>query len=406
MTNFNNSETSINNKKTQNNNKNIKKQSKNKEKSRKKIIFTKTGKLIYFPIFIGIVAVFITSIVLICVFPNTKIPKATKESTDNWPKNIVAPFVDMASWITPGTEYSLNGVPNINKVEEQTGIKYYNLGFIQPDKTTPLNQDGTIRWGFGGLYKLSEKGNDGYQYPKIKQVIETLQKQSAIYTISVGGQAGTSPWMVTSNVNKLEEMYLDIISTYNLKRLDLDIEMSNQDYNQNVVNARAIKAVQDKTGVEITLTVPIMPHGWDEKQTNLIKAYFDQGVAVQTINSMTMCYGTGVYENEDYGTASVRAMNNAFRQIKEIYANYGNLISDDLAYQKLGATYSIGYESNVYPVFTTDMSRTIVDDAKLHNYGMVSFWSMGRDAKLESNSAITTTFEFSKILKEYNNDNE
>jgi len=400
MTNFNNSETSINNKKTKNNNKNIKKQSKNKEKSRKKIIFTKTGKLIYFPIFIGIVAVFITSIVLICVFPNTKIPKATKESTDNWPKNIVAPFVDMASWITPGTEYSLNGVPNINKVEEQTGIKYYNLGFIQPDKTTPLNQDGTIRWGFGGLYKLSEKGNDGYQYPKIKQVIETLQKQSAIYTISVGGQAGTSPWMVTSNVNKLEEMYLDIISTYNLKRLDLDIEESNQDETGNIINAKAIKKVQDKTGVEIVLTIPIMPTGWKDKQIKIIKAYLNQGVKISLINSMTMCYGAEVNNTEDYGDASIRAIENSVKQMQQIWSDYGTILSEEQAYQKTGATVDIGYESNLYPIFTKEMTRKVVEHAKKKKYGMISYWSLNRDAQMEENKGVNQKYEF---LNEMNN---
>ena len=39
---------------------------------------------------------------------------------------------------------------------------------------------------------------------------------------------------------------------------------------------------------------------------------------------MTMCYGTGVSENEDYGTASVRAITNSVKQLKNIYSNFKN----------------------------------------------------------------------------------
>ena len=54
----------------------------------------------------------------------------------------------------------------------------------------------------------------------------------------------------------LEKFYNEVIETYSLKRMDLDIEESNQDKTQNQVNAKAIKAVQDATNIEITLTIP------------------------------------------------------------------------------------------------------------------------------------------------------
>ena len=210
--------------------------------------------------------------------------------------------------------------------------------------------------------------------------------------------------LYTQNQTALENFYLDIIGTYELKRLDLDIEESNQDKTQNQINAKAIKNVQDKTNIEITLTIPIMPSGWQQKQIDIIKAYLDAGVDITCINSMTMCYGTGTYEGEDYGEASVRAITNSIKQLKIIYSNHGYELTDEQAYLKTGATMSIGYESNLYPVFTKSMASTIVEDAKDKNYGLVSMWSMGRDAKLEANSGISTAFEFSKILQEYNND--
>lgn len=360
----------------------------------------------YIPIFISVSVLFIISIILVFTMPvisHDMTINKNKTSKSGWPIRLSAPYIDMSSWVDTANAYSLNGAPDLGKLYDDSGFAYFNLGFIQPDSTKPLEDDGTIRWGWGGYYSLSKNGTDTYQYQGIVTSLQNLRKKGGDYAISIGGQLGDAPWVVTQNQNALEKFYLDVIDTYNLKRMDLDIEESNQDYGQNIANAKAIKAVQDKTNIEITLTIPIMPSGWDTKQINIIKAYLENGVSLKLINSMTMCYGTGVNSDEDYGTASVRAIKNSVSQLKNIYANLGVLLSDDQAYLKTGATFSIGYESNLYPIFTTSMASTIVEDAKKHNYGLVSMWSMGRDAKLESNKAISEKFTYSKELKKYEN---
>lgn len=361
--------------------------------------FSKEWLKLYIPILSGLLVLFIVSIIIICTVPFSETEREKQGS--GWETHIVAPFADLSSWVSTNNALSLGGVPNLIKVEEQTGIKFYNLGFIQPDQTTPLDENGNIHWGWGGYYKLSEKGNDGYQYPKIKQVLDTLTQMGAIYTISVGGQLGEAPWIVTQDVDKLTEFYLDVINTYNLKRLDLDIEESNQVQSANVANAKAIKRVQDQTGIEIVLTIPIMPNGWQDKQIKLIKAYLDQGVKISLINSMTMCYGGGVYENEDYGDASIRAIENSIKQMKEIWASYGTNLTTEQAYAKTGATVDIGYESSLYPVFTKEMTAKVVEHAKKNNYGMISYWSINRDSKMESNSGVENQYDFLNEMNKF-----
>lgn len=360
----------------------------------------------YLPIFISLGVVFVLSIIFIFILPTMTHDSLTnpdkKSSKSGWPIRLAAPYIDMSSWVDTANAYSINGAPNLIKLSEDSGFKYFNLGFIQPDSTTPLDSSGNIRWGWGGYYSLSNANNTNSQYQGIIKSLQGLRELGGDYTVSIGGQLGDAPWKVTQNQTALENFYREIVELYSLKRLDLDIEESNQDQSQNIVNAKAIKTIQNETGVEITLTIPIMPSGWQEKQINIIKAYLDAGVDITLINSMTMCYGTGVYENEDYGTASVRAITNSITQLKEIYANYGFILSDDQAYLKTGATFSIGYESSLYPTFTLNMAQTVVDDAIKNNYGLVSMWSMGRDAMLESNQAITTKFNYSNILKQYN----
>lgn len=359
----------------------------------------------YIPILITIIGVFLFELIFIFAYPVISDKILTdpnkKQSKSGWPVRLSAPYIDMSSWVDQTNAYSVNGAPDLGKLSDDSGFKYFNLGFIQPDQTKPLESDGTIRWGWGGYYSLSKNGTDTAQYNGIVSSLSALRKKGGDYCISIGGQAGDAPWVVSKDSSKLEEFYKDIIKTYDLKRMDLDIEESNQDQDQNMINAKAIKAVQDDTNIEITLTIPIMPSGWEQKQINIITAYLDAGVDITLINSMTMCYGTGVNANEDYGTASVRAITNSIKQLKEIYSNRGQELTDTQAYLKTGATVSIGYESKLYPVFTTSMAKTVVNDAKEHSYGLVSMWSMGRDAMLESNSAISTKYNFSKILQDY-----
>ena len=359
----------------------------------------------YLPIFISLGLVFFISIICIFAIPtalhNQMINPNKKSKRSGWPIRLAAPYIDMSSWVNTANAYSINGAPDLGKLSDDSGFKYFNLGFIQPSTDTPLDSDGNIIWGWGGYSLLGKTNPSNSQYQGINSSLQKLREKGGDFAISIGGQLGDAPWVVTQNKEKLKAFYIDIIKTYNLKRLDLDIEESNQDAKQNLTNAQVIKEVQDETNVEITLTIPIMPNGWQEKQTNLLHAYISAGVDIALINSMTMCYGTGVYENEDYGTASVRAITNSVKQLKQIYSDYGYSLSDDQAYLKTGATFSIGYESSLYPTFTLDMARSVVNDANKHNYGLVSMWSMGRDAILEPNSAITTKFNYSKVLKEY-----
>lgn len=359
----------------------------------------------YIPIFSSLAAIFVLSFILILTFPtitHNLLTNPNKTSKSGWPTRLAAPYIDMSSWVDTASAYSINGAPNLGKLSDESGFKYFNLGFIQPDTTTPLDSEGNIRWGWGGYYSLGNANPNNLQYKGILQSLQSLRNKGGDYTISIGGQLGAAPWVVTQNEDKLFNFYKEIVDLYKVKRLDLDIEESNQDQSQNIINAKAIKKLQNETNVEITLTIPIMPSGWQDKQINIIKAYLDADVDITIINSMTMCYGTGVYENEDYGTASVRAITNSIKQMKEIYADYGFILSDDQAYLKTGATFSIGYESSLYPTFTLAMAQTVLDDASKNNYGLLSMWSMGRDAMLEQNQAISSQYNYSNIIKQYN----
>lgn len=357
---------------------------------------------------------FLISIIIICVdakktasMPenelknDTSIEEVKQKNEENmetideyFPSSLLAPFVDMVAWVN-NSKYSNNGAPDLGRIFDETGCKYFNLGFIRADSTKPTESDGTIRWGWGGYYDLSEKGNDGYQYEGIKQAIEDVRSRGGDVIVSFGGQLGNSPWADSQNVDKLVQMYLEVIDAYDLKRIDLDIEESNQGYDNNFANAKAIRKVQEKTGVEVSLTIPIMPYGWDAKQLNLIRAYIGAGVELKMINSMTMCYGySAVGANESFGDASIRALQNANYQLVQLFEEFGIEMSSEWAYRLMGATVDIGYENSQNPIFTVQETKQVAEFCKQNGMGMYSYWSENRDALLEKNSAISSIYAY------------
>lgn len=343
------------------------------------------------------------TITMIEPIENTEPPASETSNTNEFEAPLLAPFIDMVSWVDTSLYYSQNGVPNLGVIYDEIGAPVYNLGFIRPDDNEPLDKDGNIRWGWGGYYKLSEDGNDGFQYEGIKKSIQNARDKGAEVVVSVGGQLGYAPWTVTTDVNKLRDMYLQIIDAYNLKRIDLDIEEVNQDFYDNVANAKAIKKVQDKTGVEVVLTIPIMPYGYTTTQKNLLRAYIGNGVNISLINNMTMCYGSEVLPGEDFGEASVRALKNSNEQVRAIYAEYGVDMDERQTYKMLGATVDIGYENEYNPIFTTDMTKLVAEYAKEVGLGMFSYWSLNRDAKFEQNKGVNNKYEFYDASKAYLN---
>lgn len=326
---------------------------------------------------------------------NNENPSNSEEQYTNTQKDLafIAPFVDMVSWIDTGSKYSINGAPNLAQFAKETGQLLYSLGFIQLNQSNPINSDGSPRWGWGGYADMSEKFNDGFQYEGIKASINNLKEMGGDVIVSFGGQLGLAPWTVCQDKKVLMQMYLEVINAYNLSRIDLDIEESNQDAYQNYLNAEALKEVQDATNIKITLTIPISPSGWEQKQIDLINAYLGAGLKIDIINSMTMCYyNYGVYQNEDYADASIRAIENAKEQLKYIYSNFGKTLTDSEAYSLMGATVAIGREVG-NPDFTADLTKKVVQNFKEKGLRMMAFWNMERDSMIEKNAGIMGQYD-------------
>lgn len=317
-----------------------------------------------------------------------------------WPERVNSPYVDMVSWITKDG-YNNNGAPNLVKLYEDTGVKFFNLGFIQ--STGKGIQNGRVDWGWGGYSVLNETGNDNDQYQGIKKSIKEIRELGGDVAISLGGLNGTAIWQVTNDVEALKNTYLELIEGYGITRLDLDIEGGAQNKEQNIANAKAIKKAQELTNVDVVVTLPVLPTGLTKTQLDVLEAYLSNGVSLKVVNIMAMCYGSSALEEgENYGTASLRAVENTKNQLKDYYKKFANkTISDEEAYGKIGTTVSIGFEGDAHPIFSPEWSKLVVDQAIDKKIAMTSFWSLNRDAKLEDNRGVTNPYQFTNEFKKF-----
>ena len=148
-TNNNNNENNQKLNKTTKNNKNNSVLTKRKHKN---AVFVSTKreyrkhKRFYNIIFASLTALFVLSIVFISLDQGLNIITGTPTNNAGWPQQVFAPFADMTSWVDTSNDYSVNGVADLGQVQNETGINYFNLGFINPSQTNPLDQDGNINW--------------------------------------------------------------------------------------------------------------------------------------------------------------------------------------------------------------------------------------------------------------------
>lgn len=313
-----------------------------------------------------------------------------------WESGIFAPFADVGLWVTDPT-YSNSGTLNLRQIMDETGVRYFNLGFI--NAVDSRITDGVLNWGFAGFDVLSEKHSDNSQYMGIKKSIKEVRDGGGDVTISVGGLNEGNFFQKTDDVDVLANTYLEIIDGFGLTRIDLDIEGTAQGYDNNVANATAIKRVQEQTGVEVVLTLPVLPSGLtSDLGLPTLMAYLDCGVDIVAVNIMTMCYGS--YWS-DYAQGTVDAIDATAEQIVKAYSDIGVSLTSQQAYGKVGITTSVGFEGEAHPIFTVEQSDFVVEYGKSVGINFVSFWSINRDSQTVENQGIYSKYGHTSVYMDF-----
>jgi chitinase len=222
---------------------------------------------------------------------------------------------------------------------------------------------------------------------------------------SFGGQAGTYLEYRCASAPELASAISAFVDETGITDLDFDLEQGTRSSQQrlNALRAAALKQVQDRDKITVSLTLPVDDKGLDDLGLAIVKAMVAAGVKISYVNGMTMDYGDE-FAKEDMGDLAISSLQGIAKQLRSIIPG----LSLDAAYHMIGATAMIGHNDDK-EIFTMDHARKLIDFAKQHRLGFVSFWAIQRDQRCAGKLNVDFCtgvndgpFQFTKIFSSVN----
>jgi cellulose binding protein with CBM2 domain len=285
---------------------------------------------------------------------------------------LAAPYVDMG--------LLSNGATTLAQLGKSGNVKSFSLAFVT-----------------GAGCKASWFGAFDPRQKQFADQIDALRSGGGDVKVSFGGATGIELAQACTDVKALQAEYQAVVSAYNLKYIDLDIEgAASADAASIGRRSTALAALQKANpGLKISLTLPVLPEGLTNDGLNVVRSAKNAGVDVDLVNIMAMDYGRA---GQDYGNLAIQAVESTKNQIKQVYGN-----SDAAAFKMVGVTPMLG-QNDDNGKFTQDDARDLVAAANKNHIGFVSFWELNRDknacsgALFQCTNVAQSPFEFSKIF--------
>ncbi|PLC12803.1 hypothetical protein AUQ48_11930 [Kocuria flava] len=232
---------------------------------------------------------------------------------------------------------------------------------------------------WGGSSGLEEAGANG-----LDAAVETLYEQGGAAAVSFGGQSGTELATACEDSQALSGAYGAVVERYGVDIIDLDVEAD--DLGNSAANARRAEAVAqlqqqrpEDDPLQVWVTLPVGPQGLAEDAQDVVVQMLGAGVELAGVNLMTMNYGEGKDSGQslyEIAAASARA---AQAQVKDLYEQAGQSLSEERAWQHIGLTPMIGRNDIEGEVFTLEDAQQLNLFAREQGIGRLSFWSLNRD---------------------------
>lgn len=305
--------------------------------------------------------------------PPATTPPATTPPPASGGNVLVAPYVDMGL-------LSNTGSPTLAQLATNGGVKSYTLAFV-------TGAGCRASW-FGAFDPRNKQFGDQ---------ISALRAAGGDVKVSFGGATGIELAQACTSTAALQAEYQAVVSAYNLKYIDLDIEgAASADPTSIARRSTALAALQKANpGLKISLTLPVLPEGLTADGLNVVRSAKNAGVNLDLVNIMAMDYGRAA---QDYGDLAIQAVRSTKDQIQSLYGN-----SDAAAFKMVGVTPMLG-KNDDNGTFSQSDARDLITFANANKIGFVSFWEANRDrnactgALFQCTNVPQTAFEFSKIF--------
>ncbi|GIH17916.1 carbohydrate binding domain-containing protein [Rugosimonospora africana] len=260
---------------------------------------------------------------------------------------------------------------SLSGLAQQSGNKYLTMAFLQTNSPGSC----TAYWnGDTGMPIASSTfGSD----------ISTIQSGGGTVVPSFGGYAadhdGTEIADSCTNVSSIAAQYEKVITTYNLTRIDLDIE-DNSLGNSAAIDRRnkAIKQVEDWAAanartVQFVYTLPTTTHGLDSG-LGVLQNAVTNNARVDIVNIMTFDY----YDNASHEMANdtKTAAAGLVNQLGQLYPGK----STSQLWGMVGVTEMPGIDDfGAAETFTTADAPAVESWAVSQGIAEISMWALQRD---------------------------
>ncbi len=197
--------------------------------------------------------------------------------------------------------------------------------------------------------------------------VANLRAQGGDVIISFGGASGTELGQACTSVSALQAAYQTVVTKYNLKWMDLDIEGAPIADTASIDRRnKAIAGLEAANpGLKVSYTLAVNRTGLPQEQINLLTNAKSNSARVDIVNIMAMDYGPCY---TDMGQAAIDAA----------VATHNQLTSNAIS-AKVGVTPMIGVNDVSCENFTTANASQLVTYAQANSYiSLLAYWAVVR----------------------------
>ncbi len=264
---------------------------------------------------------------------------------------------------------------NLANMAQLSGARYFTLAFIQTANV------GSCVPTWNGNPKQPVSGSN------LGGAINQLRNQGGDVIVSFGGSAadnsGTDIADSCSNVSQIAAAYESVISTYNITRLDMDVEGKSLSDTAGI-NRRneALKiaeswAAQHGRSLQVEYTLPTAQSGLKANTLAVLSNAIAEGTKVNIVNIMTFDYLSPHEGTVDMGGTAMNALQDLHGQLSKLYpwATSASLWAME------GVTLLPGIDSAPAKAEVTSLSDAsrVLAFGQLNHIGLISIWSIQRD---------------------------
>ncbi|MDP9295382.1 MAG: chitinase [Actinomycetota bacterium] len=307
------------------------------------------------------------------------------------PAHVFAPYFE--TWTSDGITATAN----------QSGDRYFTLAFLESLSKASC----TVAWN-GSSSQTVASG-------RYLSDIASLRALGGDVFPSFGGwsadQAGTEIADSCKNVDTLAAAYKNVIKTYNVTRLDMDVEgrsltrSAGIDRRNKALKIVEVWAAAHNHPLQISYTLPTSASGLDSSGLAVLQNAAANGTRVDVVNIMTFDYYDGT--TTQMGAAAISAAKGLFSQLKTLYP--GKTVAHLWGME--GNTIMNGvddYPKKTEVTYPADAQR-LYNFAKSKGIDTLSMWAIQRDnggcpdgrAANDCSGIAQSTWEFSHILAPY-----